>query len=153
MNNNTDEYWLKHALSLAKRAEQEGEVPVGAVLVFNNELLAEGWNQPISQRDPSAHAEIIALRKGAQALRNYRLLHTTLYVTLEPCIMCAGAMVHARIDKVIFGAFDPKAGAVQSVFNILDCAKLNHRVNYLGGVLMHDCAKILQDFFKARRKP
>lgn len=147
----TDEYWMHHALSLAQHAEQEGEVPVGAVLVLNNEIIAEGWNQPISSHDPTAHAEIMALRKGAEYLSNYRLLNTTLYVTLEPCIMCAGAMVHARVNRLVFGAFDPKAGAVQSAFTILDFNKLNHRVEYLGGIHHEACGKILQDFFKARR--
>ena len=152
INKYTDEYWLRHALALAQHAQQQGEVPVGAVLVLNNEVIAEGWNQPISKHDPSAHAEIIALRKGAEAIKNYRLLDTTLYVTLEPCIMCAGAIVHARINKLVFGAFDPRAGAVQSVFTILDSDNLNHRVSYQGGILSADCGKILQDFFRARRK-
>lgn len=147
-----DEHWLQHALSLARRAERAGEVPVGAVLVLDNEVLAEGWNQPIGHHDPSAHAEIIALREGGKAMKNYRLLDTTLYVTLEPCIMCAGAIVHARISRLVFGAFDPKAGAVESVFNMLDSATINHRVLYQGGILRDDCGKILQDFFKARRK-
>ena len=152
MTDNIDEYWIKQALNLAQRAASEGEVPVGAVLVYNNEMLAEGWNQPISRHDPSAHAEIMALRNGAEVLKNYRLPDTTLYVTLEPCIMCAGALVHARIKRLVFGAFDPKGGAVQSNFTILDSNKLNHRVDYRGGVSGNECGKIIQDFFKARRK-
>src|SRR3990167_11165131 len=109
--------WMQRALTLAKQAEKIGEVPVGAVLVFNDEIIGEGYNQPISQCDPTAHAEMIALRQGAKTLGNYRLLGTTLYVTLEPCVMCAGAMVHARISRLVFGAKDPKVGAIISTAN------------------------------------
>ena len=130
-----------------------GEVPVGAVLVLNNECVAEAWNQPIAARDPSAHAEMLALRQAAQKLGNYRLNDTTLYVTLEPCAMCAGAIIHARVVRVVFGAADTRAGAGGSVFQILDCDKLNHRVRITGGVLETACTAILQDFFQKRRQP
>lgn len=143
--------WMQHALKLAERAQQEGEVPVGAVLVLNDEIIGEGWNRPIAAHDPTAHAEIMALRAGAAKLGNYRLNDTTLYVTLEPCVMCAGAMVHARIKRLVFGANDPKAGAIKSVFNILDSARLNHRVEYVGGILADECGAILSRFFEARR--
>ncbi len=148
----TDTDWMQHALKLAEHAQQEGEVPVGAVLVLNDELVGEGWNRPIAAHDPTAHAEIMALRAGAAKLGNYRLNNTTLYVTLEPCVMCAGAMVHARIKRLVFGANDPKAGAIISVFNILDSGKLNHRVEYAGGILSDECGAMLSSFFEARRK-
>lgn len=148
---NNDIDWLRHALKLAQQAEMEGEVPVGAVLVKNNELLAEGWNQPIYRSDPTAHAEMMALRKGAEIIQNYRLIDTTLYVTLEPCVMCAGAIVHARVQRVVFGAYDPKTGAAGSVFEILNSPELNHQVQVQGGILQDECGKILQDFFKKRR--
>lgn len=147
-----DEHWIRHALKLAERAQQEGEVPVGAVLVLNGEIIGEGWNRPIAAHDPTAHAEIMALRAGAEKLGNYRLNDTTLYVTLEPCVMCAGAMVHARIKRLVFGASDPKAGAIKSVFNILDSTRLNHRVEYVGGILAEECGGMLSQFFEARRK-
>ena len=142
---------MRHALKLAERAQQEGEVPVGAVLVLNDEIIGEGWNRPIAAHDPTAHAEIMALRAGAAKLGNYRLNDTTLYVTLEPCVMCAGAMVHARIKRLMFGASDPKAGAITSAFNTLDSNKLNHRVEYVGGILPDECGAILSRFFEARR--
>ncbi len=148
----TDPDWVRHALKLAERAQQEGEVPVGAVLVLNDELIGAGWNRPIAAHDPTAHAEIMALRAGAAKLGNYRLNNTTLYVTLEPCVMCAGAMVHARIKRLVFGANDPKAGAIISVFNIFDSSKLNHRVEYVGGILSDECGTMLSRFFEARRK-
>ncbi|MDP1707954.1 MAG: tRNA adenosine(34) deaminase TadA [Gammaproteobacteria bacterium] len=148
----SDSDWMQHALLLADRAQQEGEVPVGAVLVLKGELIAEGWNRPIAAHDPTAHAEIMALRAGAARLGNYRLSDTTLYVTLEPCVMCAGAMVHARIQRLVFGAHDPKAGAIVSVFNILDSTRLNHRVEHAGGLLAEECGAILSRFFEARRK-
>lgn len=146
-----DTFWLQHALKLAQAAESAGEVPVGAVLVANNEIIAEGWNRPISSCDPTAHAEIIALRLGAAKLGNYRLMDTTLYVTLEPCAMCAGAMVHARIKRLVFGSYDPRAGAVGSVFNILEEKQLNHRIDYSGGLLDEECSVLLKNFFKAKR--
>ncbi len=147
-----DTDWMRHALKLAERAQQEGEVPVGAVLVLNDEIIGAGWNRPIAAHDPTAHAEIMALRAGAAKLGNYRLNNTTLYVTLEPCVMCAGAMVHARIKRLVFGANDPKAGAIISVFNIFDSSKLNHRVEYVGGILSDECGAMLSRFFEARRK-
>lgn len=130
-----------------------GEVPVGAVLVLNNECVAEAWNQPIAAHDPAAHAEMLALRQAGQKLGNYRLNDTTLYVTLEPCAMCAGAIIHARVARVVFGATDPRAGAGGSVFQILDSDKLNHRVRITSGVLETACTEILQDFFQKKRQP
>lgn len=146
-----DNVWMNHALALAKQAAAQGEVPVGAVLVLDNQLIAEGWNQPISACDPTAHAEILALRAGAETLKNYRLPNTTLYVTLEPCAMCAGAMLHARVQRLVFGAFDPKSGAAGSVLNITQDARLNHRLVCEGGVLAESCGELLRDFFKAKR--
>ncbi len=146
-----DLIYMQHALTLAQQADHVNEVPVGAVLVYHDQIIGEGYNQPISTNDPTAHAEIIALRAGAKQLNNYRLLDTTLYVTLEPCIMCAGAMVHARIKHLVFGAFDPKSGAISSVNQILTAPGLNHRVSYQGGVLAQECATLLQQFFQRRR--
>lgn len=147
----TDIQWIEHALSLAHRAEASGEVPVGAVLVKENEVLSEGWNQPIGLHDPTAHAEVIALRTAANTLKNYRLLDTTLYVTLEPCAMCIGAILHARVKRLVFGAYDPRAGAVSSVFRIADEAKLNHRLLVTGGVMKDACSDVLKDFFRRKR--
>lgn len=154
---NRSEQWMRHALQLARYAASSGEVPVGAVIVDDDEetLLAEGWNCPITSCDPSAHAEIVALRRAATKLKNYRINNTTLYVTLEPCIMCVGAMIQARISRLVFGAADPKAGAVISVFNILDettQGKLNHKIVYNSGVLADECGAILTHFFKERRR-
>ena len=146
-----DEHWMRHALQLAERAAREQEVPVGAVLVLDDEIIGEGYNSPITHRDPSAHAEIIALRNGAKSISNYRLLNTTLYVTLEPCIMCAGAMVHARVQRLVFGAKDPKSGAIESASQVLDFPFLNHRVNYAGGLLADHCGRVLSNFFWDRR--
>ena len=148
----TDEFWMSRALELAHQAERMGEVPVGAVLVLNNECVAEAWNQPVAAHDPSAHAEILALRQAGQKLGNYRLGDTTLYVTLEPCAMCAGAIIQARIARLVFGAADTRAGAGGSVFQILDSDKLNHRVRITAGVLEAACTGILQEFFKKRRQ-
>ena len=147
----SDETWLRYALTLARRAADAGEVPVGAVVVKDGAVLGEGWNRPISGHDASAHAEIVALRDAGARAGNYRLPGTTLYVTLEPCMMCAGALVHARVARVVFGAFDPKSGAVGSVWNALEAPGLNHRVQWQGGVLAADCATLLQGFFAARR--
>jgi len=146
-----DIYWMQQALSLAQHASVQGEVPVGAVLVKDNTLIAKGWNQPIGTHDPSAHAEIVTLRAAGQQLGNYRLVDTTLYVTLEPCAMCAMALVHARIKRVVFGARDPKTGAVDSALSLLSHASMNHVVEYTGGVLAEDCAQLLRAFFTARR--
>ena len=155
-NNNTtkdvDQNWLLMALKLAQKAEELGEVPVGALITKDNQLISEGFNQPIGQHDPTSHAEIIALRNAAHTLQNYRLSDTTLYVTLEPCAMCAGAIIHARVERVVFGAFDPKGGAAGSVFDILGTGKLNHKVEVVGGVLETECADLLKAFFKSRRK-
>ncbi|MEJ5066287.1 tRNA adenosine(34) deaminase TadA [Enterobacter sp. MYb186] len=146
------EYWMRHALQLAKRAWEEGEVPVGAVLVHNNQVIGEGWNRPIGRHDPTAHAEIMALRQGGLVLQNYRLLDTTLYVTLEPCVMCAGAMIHSRIGTVVFGARDEKTGAAGSLLDVLRHPGMNHQVNVLGGVLAPACSEMLSEFFRMRRQ-
>lgn len=146
-----DARWMARALDLARRAQAAGEVPVGAVLVRGEELLAEGCNAPISSQDPTAHAEILALRAAARRLGNYRLPGTTLYVTLEPCPMCAGALVHARVARLVFGAPDPLAGAAGSVFNLTAAPTLNHRVDVTGGVCAQDCAELLKAFFKGKR--
>jgi tRNA(adenine34) deaminase len=142
---------MRRALALARRAEAAGEVPVGAVVVQNGEVIGEGWNQPIRAHDPSAHAEMVAMRAAAAHLRNYRLPGTTLYVTLEPCAMCAGAIVQARVGRVVFGAADPKAGAAGSVFQLLDSTALNHRPEITSGVLGEECGRLLKDFFRLRR--
>ncbi len=146
-----DQRWMEHALRLAERAAGEGEVPVGAVMVYEGALLAEGWNQPIGAHDPTAHAEIVALRAAAQRLRNYRLGGTTLYVTLEPCPMCAGAMVHARVQRLVYGATDRLAGAAGTVFDLLAAPSLNHRVVVHGSVLADECGRRLKAFFQSRR--
>lgn len=143
--------WMDHALTLARRAEAEGEVPVGAVLVQDREILGEGWNRPIGLQDPSAHAEMLALRAAGQRLRNYRFPGTTLYVTLEPCVMCAGLITHARVQRLVFGAADPKAGAVHSLYDVIAAPRLNHLVAWTGGVREAECAALLRDFFRARR--
>lgn len=142
---------MARALVLGELAGAEGEVPVGAVLVADGAMLAEGWNRPIASHDASAHAEIQALRVAGRRRGNYRLSGTTLYVTLEPCLMCAGALIHARIERLVFGAADPKAGAVTSVFRVLDDERLNHRVAYQGGVLATQSSEMLQRFFQKRR--
>jgi len=146
-----DQKWMRHALALAQRAAAAGEVPVGAVLVQDGQAIGEGWNRPIGLHDPSAHAEMLAMREAAARLGNYRLTGTTLYVTLEPCIMCAGAIVHARVGRLVFGARDPKAGAVESVYDVIGRPRLNHVVQWQGGVLEEECGALLRDFFRARR--
>ena len=150
--NELDIVWMQHALELAYRAESESEVPVGAVVVYNNNIIGEGWNRPIIDNDPTAHAEIMALRSAAKNINNYRLLDTTLYVTLEPCIMCSGAIIHSRVRRVVYGAQDIKAGAVESAFSILGTDCLNHKVDVTGGVLATKCSEVLSDFFRKRRK-
>jgi tRNA(adenine34) deaminase len=142
---------MRSALALALRAERSGEVPVGAVVVHRQAIIGEGWNQPIARHDPCAHAEILALRAAAAALGNYRLESATLYVTLEPCAMCTGALVNARVARVVFGAWDPKAGACGSVFDLPREPKLTHRLDVFGGVLRDECSEVLQRFFRARR--
>ncbi|OUR73489.1 tRNA-specific adenosine deaminase [Methylophaga sp. 41_12_T18] len=144
--------WMSHALALAQQAELQGEVPVGAVIVKDGQILGEGWNQPIINHDPTAHAEINALRNACQKENNYRLPGATLYVTLEPCLMCAGALVHARIDRVIYAAKEPKTGAAGSCFDIFNTKALNHHVDCKQGVLAEQSAELLRDFFRARRK-
>ncbi len=146
-----DEHWMREALELAKRAEQAGEVPVGSLIVSNNKLVGTGWNQPIAQHDPSAHAEIQAIRNACQQQKNYRLTNATLYATLEPCAMCAGAIVHARIDRVVFAAHDPRTGAAESVFQLLDNPALNHRCEIVSGVCAEESTAMLKAFFRARR--
>lgn len=147
-----DEDWMRHAIRLAERAEQQGEVPVGAVMVYQNQVIAEGWNQPIQQNDPSAHAEIVAIRAAGVALNNYRLLDCTLYVTLEPCIMCLGAITNARINRLVFGAYDDKRGAICSALKLSEAKFLNHHCDWRGAILQDTCAKLLSDFFKAKRQ-
>jgi tRNA(adenine34) deaminase len=146
-----DRRFMARALELARLAEAAGEVPVGAVIVKDGRVVAEGWNRPIGSRDPTAHAEIVALRAAGQALGTYRLTDTTLYVTLEPCAMCASAMVHARVKRLVFAAADPRAGAAGSVFNIVQHAALNHRIECTGGILEEECGSLLRAFFVARR--
>jgi len=142
---------MRRALVLAGRAEVEHEVPVGAVLVSGGQLLAEGFNRPVRDCDPTAHAEIVALRAGGRRLRNYRLADTTLYVTLEPCSMCAGALVHARVGRLVFGARDPRTGAAGSALALLQSPVHNHRVAITAGVLEHECGEQLRAFFRQRR--
>lgn len=151
-NTDDDLVWMRSALRLAHRAQEQGEVPVGAVLVLNGELIGEGWNRPLGTNDPSAHAEICALRDAGERIGNYRLPGAVMYVTLEPCVMCAGAMVHARISRVVYGAEDPKGGAAGSVFSLLPSDdRFNHRVEVDGGLLGNECGDLLRSFFKARR--
>lgn len=152
MNPQTDEFWMRHALTLAQRAWEQGEVPVGAVLVQGDKVIGEGWNRPIGQCDPTAHAEIMALRQGGKILENYRLLDTTLYVTLEPCVMCAGAMVHSRITRLVYGAKDEKTGAAGSLLDVIGHPGMNHQIQIAGGVLAGACAAMLSDFFRMRRE-
>ena len=145
------ERWMRAALELARQAYDEGEVPIGAVIVHDGRIIGEGYNQRESLKDPTAHAEMIAITQSAQSLESWRLLDCTIYVTLEPCPMCAGAIVLARIPTVIYGTTDPKAGACHSLFQITDDARLNHRAAVLGGVLQPECKGLLQDFFAAQR--
>jgi tRNA(adenine34) deaminase len=145
------EKFMRLALAQAGRARDAGEVPIGAVVVVDDRVIGEGFNQPISARDPTAHAEIIALRAAAAAVGNYRLTGATMYVTVEPCLMCVGAMVHARVALVVFGALEPKAGAIQSMTRAHEFGRLNHRLGALGGVLVAECRELLQAFFKERR--
>lgn len=146
-----DRQFMQQALDQAKLAAVAGEVPVGAVLVRDGQVISTGFNQPISNSDPSAHAEMMALRAAALEESNYRLPGTTLYVTLEPCTMCAGAMLHARVDRVVFGATDPKTGAAGSVLNVFSEKQINHQTQVEGGIMSEDCGQILRNFFKERR--
>jgi len=152
INQAEDEAWIRHAIRLAQRAEQQGEVPVGAVLVLNGKCIAEGWNTPISDNDPTAHAEMMVIRLAGQKLNNYRLLDCTLYVTLEPCVMCMGAIAHARVKRLVFGAIDEKRGAVCSALQLANAEFLNHQVDWQGKVLAGTCGDLLRDFFKAKRR-
>ena len=148
----TDEIWMRHALELAKCAESIGEIPVGAVIVDENgQLIGEGFNQSIIEHNPTAHAEIIAIQQAGRFLHNYRLVNTTLYVTLEPCIMCAGAIIHSRIKRVVYGASDYKTGAAGSYINILSRTGINHFAQITSGVLASECSSMLSNFFKKRR--
>ncbi len=146
-----DEQFMRLALAEAEKALQGGEVPVGAVIVRGDEVIASAHNGPVGLKDPSAHAEILALRRAASAEGNYRLAGTTLYVTIEPCLMCAGALIHARVSRLVFGALDPKGGAVVSLYGVLEDARLNHRVDVTGGVLKEACSEILSRFFREKR--
>ena len=147
----SDEQFMRHALDLARRAQDEGEVPVGAVVVLDEKIVGEGWNRPISASDPTAHAEIQAMRAAATTRKNYRLVGATLYVTLEPCAMCVGAMFHARIRRVVFGAADPKTGAAGSTLDLFQEKRLNHHALVQGGVLGAECGALLSSFFASRR--
>jgi tRNA(adenine34) deaminase len=146
-----DELWMEEALRAAQRALEAGEVPVGAVVVCEGRVLGRGWNRNIGDRDPTAHAEIVALREAAAAVGNHRLAGCDLFATIEPCPMCAGALVHARIKRLVYGADDPKAGAVQSGMQLLNHPQLNHKVEVRSGILAGRCAELLQTFFKSRR--
>ena len=146
-----DRQFMQEAIEQAKLAALAGEVPVGAILVRDGQVIGRGFNQPIGNHDPSAHAEMLALRTAAQGVANYRLPGATLYVTLEPCVMCSGAMLHARIDRVVFGASDPKTGAAGSVLDIFASKQINHQTQVEGGILAEECGQILRDFFRERR--
>ena len=148
----SDQYWMAKALEYAKKAEQLNEIPVGAVLVKDNQLIAAGYNRSITDHDPSAHAEMIAIREGGKVLNNYRLIDCTLYVTLEPCSMCAGLLVHSRIKRLVFGAADEKTGSAGSIMNLLQDFRLNHQVEVEAGILGELCGQTISDFFKRRRQ-
>ena len=147
-----DEKWMAYALSLADKAELENEIPVGAVLVKNDQVVAAGWNLSIVNHDACAHAEIMAIREAGKVVKNYRLIDCTLYVTLEPCPMCAGALVHARVKRLVYGAGDYKTGAAGSVFDLVRSDKLNHQLEVTSGIFAEPCATKISDFFKRRRK-
>jgi tRNA(adenine34) deaminase len=146
-----DEVWMEEALRAAQEALRAGEVPVGAVVVYGERIVGRGWNRNISDSDPTAHAEMVALREAGATLRNHRLGECDLFVTIEPCPMCAGAMVHARIRRLVYGADDPKAGAVRTVMQVLNHASMNHQIEVSSGVLAGRCAELVQTFFKNRR--
>lgn len=147
----TDELWMEEALRCAQRALEAGEVPVGAVIVCDGRVVGRGWNQNISDSDPTAHAEVMALREAGANLGNHRLGDCDLFATIEPCAMCAGALVHARVRRLVYGADDPKAGAIHSVMQVLNHPGLNHKIGVCGGVLAGRCSEILQEFFRSRR--
>ena len=146
-----DRHFMQAALKAAKKAWKNGEIPVGAVLVKDDQIVSTGQNSPITLNDPTAHAEIIALREGGEKLKNYRLIDTILYVTIEPCTMCMGAIMHARVKKLVFGTFDPRAGAAGSLFNFTIENKFNHNVEVKSGILESECRELIQDFFKQKR--
>ncbi len=146
-----DEFYMRHAISEARQAEINGEVPVGAVIVLNRRIIGTGFNRPIGLTDPTAHAEIQAIRAAARQIGNYRLTGSTLYVTVEPCAMCAGSLINARISRLVYGTPDLRAGAIESVFRIADNSSLNHRVEVTSGILDEECREIMQSFFRARR--
>ena len=150
-NPSTDELWMEEALRAAQRALEAGEVPIGAVVVCGNKVIGRGWNSNLTDSDPTAHAEIMALREAARAVGNHRLSGCELFATIEPCPMCAGALVHARIQRLVYGADDPKAGAVHSAMQVLNHPKLNHQMEIRGGVLASRCSDLLQTFFRQRR--
>jgi tRNA(adenine34) deaminase len=147
----SDKEWMQRAFELAQEAQAHDEVPVGAIIVYQDQIIGEGWNQPISSNDPTAHAEIMALRDAGNKMENYRLPDATMYVTLEPCAMCAGALVHARIAKLVYAVEDPKTGASGSVFNLLQTEELNHKVEIEKGILEEECRSLIQTFFKEKR--
>jgi len=147
-----DVQYMEMALAEARNADRVGEVPVGAVIVVEGSVIARAFNQPISANDPTAHAEMVALREAARVAGNYRLSAATMYCTLEPCMMCAGAMIHARLARLVFGALDPKAGSAGSIYNVLSDPRLNHRVEVVPGVRQAECSVLLRDFFSRRRK-
>jgi tRNA(adenine34) deaminase len=152
MTSRADELWMEEALREARRAESMGEVPVGAVVVVDDRVIARAGNRNIADHDPSAHAEILALREAGRVIGNHRLLHCTMYVTIEPCAMCAGALIHARVRRLVYGAADAKAGAVSSVLKIVNHPKLNHQIEVIPGVLASRCMDLLQDFFRRKRE-
>jgi tRNA(Arg) A34 adenosine deaminase TadA len=145
------ERWMREALEEAQRAETEGEVPVGAIILINEKIVGRGHNHSIRSHDPTAHAEVLALRHAAHSMRNYRLPGSILVVTIEPCLMCVGALIHARVDEIVFGAADPRAGAVQSVFQMANVPQLNHQIAVTSGVLADECGGLLRAFFESRR--
>ena len=152
MSTDSDEQYMEMALAEARNAGTAGEVPVGAVIVVEGVVVARAFNQPISTNDPTAHAEMVALREAARKVGNYRLSTASMYCTLEPCMMCAGAMIHARIPRLVFGALDPKAGSAGSIYNVLTDPRLNHRVDVVVGIRQAECGALLRDFFAQRRK-
>ena len=152
MQSESDSKWMERALELARQAEAAGEVPVGAVIVKDDEIIAEGWNQPISSNDATSHAEIMAMREAGEKLGNYRLLDTTVYVTLEPCSMCVGAMIHARVSRVVYAASEPRTGALGGAFNLLEANQHNHIFEVESGLLAEESKILLQNFFQSRRK-
>ena len=152
-NDRTDEEFMAAALELAREARERGEVPVGAVLVMDGEIVGRGFNQPVSKNDPTAHAEIVALRQAGRETGNYRLPGSTMYVTIEPCQMCVGAMVHARVGRVVYGTPEPKAGAIESAMRAHEHPALNHRLEVIGRVLEDECREVIQTFFQERRQP